>query len=253
MRSAGSDRHGQLRGAHHRGPRAGWSSPRPGRAAPRGPASSAHWPTAAPPARRPSPPGRGDRQSAAPAGRPQSPWPGAASRLGPAVLPISVITSRGQVVHCHQKGAGGGRPAPRCCSRPCLATPTNATPVFAPAPAAGFHSSAGPTAREDGRRATRSRFRAVARRGRFQGPAAVLAADDRKEYHVSTNFEAAHQSRHSAHCEAGGGADKMPPATDAGQGSWSRAAARRLKRPCWRGYRSTQRGAVSSRLLLRRD
>jgi hypothetical protein len=34
----------------------------------------------------------------------------------------------------------------------------------------------------------------VARRGRFQGPAAVLAADDRKEYHVATNFEAAHRS-----------------------------------------------------------
>jgi len=41
-------------------------------------------------------------------------------------------------------------------------------------------------------------------------PAAVLAADDRKEDHVSTNFEAAHQSRDSSHREAGGGGDKMP-------------------------------------------
>ena len=60
VRSAESDRHGQLPGAHHRGPRAGSSSPRPGHTAPHAPASSARWPTAAPPARRPSPPGRGD-------------------------------------------------------------------------------------------------------------------------------------------------------------------------------------------------
>ena len=103
MRSAGSDRHGQLRGAHHRGPRAGSSSPRPGRAAPRAPASSAHWPTAAPPARRPSPPKRGDRQRADPAGRLQvhgrepragSTWPCCRSRSSPVAVRWSIATKR---------------------------------------------------------------------------------------------------------------------------------------------------------------
>jgi len=53
VRSAGSDPHAQLRGAHHHGPRAELSSPRPGHSATRGPASSADQPTSAPPARRP--------------------------------------------------------------------------------------------------------------------------------------------------------------------------------------------------------
>ena len=69
VRSAESDRHGQLRGAHHRGPRAELSSPRPGHTATRRPASSADQPTSAPPAPRPSPPSRGDRQPAAPTSR----------------------------------------------------------------------------------------------------------------------------------------------------------------------------------------
>ena len=159
MRSAASDRHGQLRGAHHRGPRAGWSSPRPGRAAPRAPASSAHWPTTAPPARRPSPPGRGDRQRAAPAGRLQvhgrepragSAWPCCRSRSSPVAARWSIATKR----------RAGGWPAPRPAGHPAWLPPPTPRQSAAPVPVAGFHTSAGPPAREDGRRAARSRFRA---------------------------------------------------------------------------------------------
>ena len=114
---------------------------------------------AAPPARRPSPPGRRDRQPAAPAGRLQvhgrepragSTWPCCRSRSSPLAARWSIATKR----------RAGGRPAPRSAGDPAWLRPPTPRRSAAPVPVAGFHSSAGPPAREDGRRAARSRFRA---------------------------------------------------------------------------------------------
>jgi len=63
-----------------------------------------------------------------PSGPSASPSPGAGSRLDPAALPISLITKRDQVVHCHQTGAGS-RPAPRTAGDRAWRRPADATPV----------------------------------------------------------------------------------------------------------------------------
>ena len=146
---------GQLRGAPHRGPRAKSSSPRPGHTAPRAPASSARWPTTAPPARRPSPPGRGDRQRAAPASRLQvhgrepragSTWPCCRSRSSPVAARWSIAT----------KGRAGGGPAPRSAGHPpCLPPPTLLRLLL---PSRLPHARCARQPREDDRRAARSRF-----------------------------------------------------------------------------------------------
>ena len=156
VRSAGSDGHGQLRGAHHRGPRAESSSPRPAHTATRGPASSTRWPTTAPPVQRPSPPSSRGRQRAAPTSRLQvhrrepradSASPCCRSRSSPLAATWSIATKR----------ACRPRAGPSTCSPPSLPTSTNATPVFCSR--RGFHTPAGARQpREDDRRAARSRF-----------------------------------------------------------------------------------------------
>jgi len=102
VRSAGSGRRGQPPGAHHCGPRARSSSPQPGHTGTHAPASSARRPTAAPPAPRPSPPRRRDRQSAGPPGRFQdhgrephagSAWPPCRSRSSPLAASWSTATT----------------------------------------------------------------------------------------------------------------------------------------------------------------
>jgi hypothetical protein len=135
VRSAESDRHAQLQGAHHRGPRAESSSPPPGHTEPRAPASSARWPTAAPPARRLSPPGRGGRQRAVPASRLQvrGPEPGAGSAWSRCRSPSSPLAAGWSIA---TKRRTGSRPVPRSAGgRAWLRAPTprrSAAPVPSP-------------------------------------------------------------------------------------------------------------------------
>ena len=143
VRSAESDRHGQPRVAHHRGPPAESSSPRPGRTPPRAPASSAGQPRNAPPARRPSPPGHGDRQRACPASRLQvhrrepragSTWPCCRSRSSLIAASWSTAT---------KAALAGGQPPDLLATLAWLRPPTSRR-AAAPVPLARFRTSAGP-------------------------------------------------------------------------------------------------------------